>query len=425
MVDGRAQAGAEAGNLLGPVVHDALGANDERSARDSSADRLHRLAEAHVVGQDARRAPRRAGTRASPRLAAGRRATSRSRRAAASHAGCRSNPAKSGASRCSCGGRGASSASHRAPIVGEHAGAHALLVGLARRQQVGHEVAVRESQSAGRGAQPPPSSGTRSRPSRHARTTAAASARCLDGRLVVALGLEHHVETRRPTRGLRAQRARFRASSASDRRRAGSCQARSLAAKRMASVPSRSTRRPGTRFSSSRRRRSSSRSSPDARDRHRSPRVTSASPSTRASGGSRRSYTSVGSTDRVWPGCERSISMRGRAPATSRGERRVVDDDVVELGLELAAAPASPASSLRSRRTCARAAAVRARSPVVAVSPRGRSTSPQRATPQATPPRCVASRWAPAGGSPARSSPPRVHAVTRLRRRGGRRCRRA
>src|SRR5579883_1225154 len=50
LVDRRTQTGAEAVDLVDPVVDDALRAHDEHAAA-KDADRLQRLAEAHVVGQ--------------------------------------------------------------------------------------------------------------------------------------------------------------------------------------------------------------------------------------------------------------------------------------------------------------------------------------------------------------------------------------
>src|SRR4029450_1226768 len=55
-----AQRGGEAGDLATPLLRDAHRADDQRgpdvasvlSLRDERRDRLHRLAEAHVVGED-------------------------------------------------------------------------------------------------------------------------------------------------------------------------------------------------------------------------------------------------------------------------------------------------------------------------------------------------------------------------------------
>ncbi len=52
VVDGRAQVRAEARDLVGPVVDDALRAHDQRAPAED-AERLEGLSEAHVVGQDA------------------------------------------------------------------------------------------------------------------------------------------------------------------------------------------------------------------------------------------------------------------------------------------------------------------------------------------------------------------------------------
>ena len=187
----------------------------------------------------------------------------------------------------------------------------------------------RASQSAGSGAQPPPSSGTRSSPSCQARMTAAASAR-FGARLAVApslalveLALEDDVVGRRPPTEPRAKRALREGARRASPSPVRFCHSRSFAAKRIASVPSRSTRRPGTRFSSSRRRRSTSRSSSRRRVGTSSPSATIASPSTRAT---RRIAVHERGQDRQRVSLVREVHLDARARVGRRAREPVRRD---------------------------------------------------------------------------------------------------
>ena len=261
---------------VGPVVDDALRAHDER-APAQDADRLERLAEPHVVGEhgaELRVAQEREPVDARPAGSAG---ATRSSPSGSGARGMPANPSKSGARRVELRRPRRFERVAERPEAQQRRDAE-LLVGVARGEEVGDEVAVpREPVRREAAPSRPLRAGTRSSPSRHARTTAAASARFGGSRRRPRRRRPARVSkttsyaspsTLEPRHERRAPRTPWRAPSPPLR----FCQSRSFVAKRMASVPSRSTRRPGTRFSSSRRRRSASRSSSRRRVGARLPR---------------------------------------------------------------------------------------------------------------------------------------------------------
>ena len=166
-------AGPEARELRLPVGEHAGRADDERRPLER-AERLQRLAEAHVVGEHAAEAG--AAQEGEPVDALALVGAQRRReiaRAAAPPGAARSPRRAAPAARGPAGG-GCSSSSHSAASAGSAWPRQAAVV-LARGQQIGDALAVLLEPADGSGAQPPPSSGTRPSPSCQARTTAAAS----------------------------------------------------------------------------------------------------------------------------------------------------------------------------------------------------------------------------------------------------------